>query len=67
MSKRSPVKLELFDAYGKSIRVLTDESLNMGSHQYVIDATQMNLASGVYSIHLTSSVTNLAKRIVFLK
>ena len=67
MSRRSPVRLELIDAFGKLIRALVDEPLNMGSHRFIIDASDFNLANGVYSIQLTSSDYSITRRMILLK
>ncbi len=67
LSKRSPVTLQLFDAIGNLVTTLSDETLNMGSHHYVIDATDLNLSKGVYTVRLTSAESNITQRIVFVK
>ena len=67
LSKRCPVLLQLFDAMGNLVKTMADETMNMGSHHYVVDASIMNLSKGVYNIRLTSSETNVTKRIVFVK
>ena len=67
LSKRSPVSLQLFDAMGNLVNNLANETMNMGSHHFVVDASTMNLSKGVYNIRLTSSETNVTRRIVFVK
>ncbi len=67
LSKRSTVSLQLFDVMGNLIQTLSDETLNTGSHHYLIDSSKLNLAKGVYTIRLTSAETNSKKRIVFVK
>jgi len=67
LSRRSSVRLQLFDAFGKLVQTLVDETMNAGSHQYVVDASKMNLSKGVYNIRLVSPESNMTRRIVFIK
>ncbi len=67
LSRRAPVTLQLFDALGNKVQTLSDETLNTGSHHYVVDAARLNLAKGVYTVRLISADQNITRRIVFVK
>ncbi|MCX6291971.1 MAG: PKD domain-containing protein [Bacteroidetes bacterium] len=67
MAKAAPVSLNLYDSFGNLIKVIADKILNMGNYHFVIDAAQLNLSHGVYTVKLTSASTNLVSRIVFIE
>jgi len=67
LAKRSPVLLQLFDSYGKLLKTLADETMNAGSYHFVINAADLSLAKGVYTVRMTSGASSLVRRIVFVK
>lgn len=59
------VRLEVFDALGRIVRVLADEERAAGEHSVSFDASW--LASGVYLYRLTSPAGSLVRTMVLLK
>lgn len=49
--KSSPVNITVYDVYGNTVGVVTDETQNAGTHNIVFDASR--LARGIYFCRLT--------------
>jgi hypothetical protein len=67
LAKRSPVTLQVFDSFGKLVKTLAEETMNAGSYHYVINAADLNLAKGVYTVRMTSAASSIVRRVVFVK
>ena len=63
--ERSEVKLTLHDVLGREIKVLFNDEVESGLHEYQLSSD--NLSSGVYFIRMTSSNFNKSLKISLLK
>jgi len=64
------VTLSIFDAQGKLVRTLTDESLPAGMHQVVWDGRDdggRQAATGVYFVRLVAGSHEMTKKVVMIK
>jgi len=70
LDANGPAKLEIFNARGQLVRVLADEALVAGSHEYTwqgrTDSGQQ-AASGTYFYRLTTSSETLTKKMSLVK
>ncbi len=65
LSAVSQVKLEAFDALGRRVRTLVDETKAAGSHTATFDAAE--LPSGVYLVRLTAAGQSRAMRVLLAR
>jgi FG-GAP-like repeat/Bacterial Ig-like domain/Secretion system C-terminal sorting domain len=65
VAEAGPVTLHLYDAVGRELRTLVDESFIPGAHQMVLDGA--GLASGVYFYRLTTAHSSLVRKLVVMK
>jgi hypothetical protein len=65
LSKESTVRLDVFDATGRLVATLVDESRGVGRHQLDFDASR--LSSGVYFYRLRAGDVVEQKKMVLLK
>lgn len=66
----SPIRLEVFDITGKSVKVLTDDYYHTGTYTLRWQGTDENnlpVASGTYFIKLSSGSMHLIKKALLLK
>jgi len=63
--ERSEVKLTLHDVLGREIKVLFNDEVESGLHEYQLSSD--NLSSGVYFIRMTTSNFNKSLKISLLK
>lgn len=61
------VLLELFDAQGRKVATLLNQSQSAGVHTYSLSASQLSLASGVYFYRLTAGGVSQTKSMLFIK
>jgi hypothetical protein len=61
----SNVKLILYDALGRQVRVLTNEYKEAGNYSYTLNAG--GLSSGVYIVRLSSGISNKVIKITLAK
>ncbi|RKZ13172.1 hypothetical protein DRQ53_01680 [bacterium] len=70
LTHASRVRISIFDASGRQLRVLTDESMGAGPHQETWDGRDSSgkeLASGVYYCRLQAGTESLGLKLVLLK
>ncbi|MFN3596803.1 MAG: T9SS type A sorting domain-containing protein [Rubricoccaceae bacterium] len=65
LAAASPVRLEVFDALGRSVAVLLDEVRPAGMHAAALEAGA--LAPGVYVARLTTSAERAARRVTVVR
>ena len=67
--ERSHVKLEVYNILGQLVHTLVDGTMDGGKHSLEWDITKekRNLASGVYTLRLTSNNSTLARSMILLK
>ena len=63
--KTSKIKLTIYDAVGKSVRVLADALFEKGIYEKTLDAKE--LASGVYIYEIKSDDVTLRQKMVLQK
>ncbi|MCS6989705.1 MAG: T9SS type A sorting domain-containing protein [Chloroherpetonaceae bacterium] len=63
----SDVTLELFDALGRKITTLLNARQDAGEHRYALDASRLNLSSGVYLYRLRAGRFVETKKMLLLK
>ncbi len=61
----SNIKLILYDALGRQVRILTNEFKEAGNYSYTLNAD--GLASGVYIIRLSAGISNKVIKITLAK
>ncbi len=61
----SNVKLILYDALGRQVKVLTNEYKEAGNYSYTLNAG--GLSSGVYIVRLSSGISNKVIKITLAK
>ena len=67
---RGPVRLEVFNAAGRSVRTWTWKDLEAGIHGVLWDgrdARGQRLASGAYIVRLQAGGTQHTRRVILLK
>lgn len=62
--KNSPVKIELFNAIGQAIHVLNIENYSSGNHKISFNKRDLNLASGIYQIHVSGNGFSVWDKVV---
>jgi hypothetical protein len=70
LPQSSLVKLEIFNILGERVRVLADEQLAAGSHQYLWDgkdSAERNTPSGVYLYRLSADGLKSTRKMLLLK
>jgi hypothetical protein len=70
LPEQCPVRLEIFDAAGRRIRLLVDGYQQKGNHSIDWDGRQSNGAvtsSGVYFYRLTAGKTTISRKMILLK
>ncbi len=70
LTAQTNVRLAIFDAQGKLVRTLTDESLPAGTHSVVWDGRDNSgsqAATGVYFVRLIAGSFEMTKKVVMLK
>ena len=67
LSERVPVKIEVTNALGQVITVPENGILNMGSHHYQFNLSELNLSKGIYFVTLLSNDKAVRQRISFVK
>jgi hypothetical protein len=67
LAQSSAVKLELFDAVGRKVATLVNARQGAGNYSYTLNASQFNLASGVYLYRLQAGTFVETKKMLFLK
>lgn len=63
----SDVKLEVFDALGRSVATLVQSRQNAGAHRVVFNASSANLSSGMYFYKLTAGSFSETRKMIFAK
>jgi hypothetical protein len=63
--EKTQVKLTLYDMLGKKIAVLTDNVFDAGTHEILVDASELN--SGLYFYKLETINFNIMKKLMILK
>jgi hypothetical protein len=69
LASRSPVRLEVFDAAGRRVRVLADETLDTGRHRRTWDGLNQQgdrVVPGVYLLRLEAGPLRETQRIVLI-
>ncbi len=61
------VSLELFDAQGRKVATLLNQSQSAGRYTYTLSASQFSLASGAYFYRLTANGMSQTKSMLFIK
>jgi hypothetical protein len=61
------VSLELFDAQGRKVATLLNQSQGAGAHSYTLSAAQFSLASGAYFYRLTWGNFSQTKSMILIK
>ncbi|MGQ9805130.1 MAG: T9SS type A sorting domain-containing protein [Chlorobiales bacterium] len=61
------VSLELFDAQGRKVATLLNQSQGAGTHSYTLSASQFSLASGMYFYRLTAGNFSQTKSMILIK
>lgn len=61
------VKLTLYDSTGKEVATLVNNFLSAGNYLVYLDASKLNLASGVYFYTLRNNKQMLSKKMIVLK
>jgi len=64
-SKRVQIKLIVYDVTGRNITELANDFLDPGLHKFTFDA--QNLPSGVYLVHVESTLFSSTKKMVLMK
>lgn len=65
IAKESQVKIVIYDALGKEVETIINESMKPGFYSYTFDAK--NLASGVYFYRITTNDFSDIKKMLILK
>lgn len=65
LPQSAEVRLEVFNALGQRVALLTDGRQTAGQHQVSFEAS--GLASGVYIYRLSTAETSITKKMLFLK
>jgi hypothetical protein len=65
LNESEQVRLEIFDATGRLVRVLADRTYPAGSHEVQFDAS--GLATGVYIFRLTTPSRSASRAMVLMK
>ena len=65
LTKKSDVKLKIYDTLGKEIKVLVNESLNAGNHEVKFNAE--NLSSGIYFYQINAGDFVETKKMILMK
>jgi hypothetical protein len=60
-----PVRLELFDALGRPVRMLADQSCDEGTHTVFLNTA--DLTSGIYFYRLSTSDEGLVQKMVVFR
>ena len=64
INRNSPVSASIYDANGKEVALLCDETQPPGKYEYIFDATKYNVAPGVYFLKMTVDGTVIGRKIV---
>lgn len=59
------ISLELFDAQGKLVKLITNEKVSEGTHQY--NVSLLNISEGVYFYKLVTENASYSKKLVVIK
>ena len=59
------ITVDLLNAQGKKIRIITDRNYSAGSHQITIN--DPSLSSGLYFVHIRSSVGSETRKILLMR
>jgi len=65
IAQEEPVRLLLYDAIGRVIATLVDQTMPAGNYQVTVDGSQ--LASGVYFYHLQTNGFTQSRKMMLLK
>jgi hypothetical protein len=65
LAKAGPMRLLVFDVYGRLVRVLAEGNAEAGEHRYRFDAS--GLAGGVYVCRMEAAGASASIRMVLLK
>ncbi len=66
LAHNSTVSLEVYDMHGRMWRLQKDKVETAGQHEYLLDATKLNLASGSYIFQVKTEDGNFLQRLLFL-
>jgi hypothetical protein len=64
LSEAQEVSIKLIDMLGKEISLQSNEHMNAGEHQLQINATDLNLAKGLYFVKLITSANTSVIRMI---
>ena len=64
IAEKSDVLMELFSIYGKKLATIEQGNKAEGIYNYLFSAKSLNLASGMYFIHLSVNETHMIHKIV---
>ena len=68
LAKESKVKIEIFDALGRSVQVLTDDKQSAGSHTLTVNENTVGqMSQGIYIVKLTADGISTSKRLAITK
>ncbi len=65
LPRHSKVKLEIFDAIGRSVDTLVDSELDAGTHRYIWSGTKFS--SGVYFYRISANEFSSSKKLILMK
>ena len=65
ISENSTVKVDVYDAMGRIVSTINEQSYNKGSHKVVINTA--TLPAGVYSIKMQTSTGSLSHQLTVVK
>ncbi len=66
LAHNSTVSLEVYDMHGRMWRLQKNKVETAGQHEYLLDATKLNLASGSYIFQVKTEDGNFMQRLLFL-
>lgn len=67
LSNDSHVMLKIFDALGREIATLLNETKEKGDHEFHLDADNYNLSSGIYFVEMTAGTNVSTIKMVLAK
>ena len=65
LSKKSNIRLILYDVAGRTLALLTNKFLPAGKYKYILDS--QNLSSGIYFYQLVTEYGSLTRKLILIK
>jgi hypothetical protein len=64
---RSHIDIALYNTLGSKVALITDDNLLPGEYNYLLNAQQLNLSSGVYILKFSAGTKSLERMLVVTK